>query len=166
MRSCIFLLLLSTVLISCSKKEKAEQRSNFAEVTVNGNTFKFTTLEAIIDTSHDGNTCNVAVRDTVSNSSMVFETLVGFTKRTEGNYQYPGELFPGPSLVYLHMQTYVNSYPATYTVQNDAFKLVIDEVAKGRMHGTLSGKINCYTCTPYFMLADINGEFEMPVTYR
>lgn len=166
MRCCIFLLLLTTLFLSCSKKEKAKEQKDFAKLTVNGNTFNFTTFEAIIDTSHDGNTCNVTVRDTVSNSNMIFETLVGTTKRPQGEYKYPGELFPGPSLVFLHIQTYVNSYPATYTVQNDAFKLVIDGVANGRMYGSLSGKINCYTCTPYFMLVDISGEFEMPVTYR
>ena len=60
MRCCIFLLLL-TIFIGCSKKEKGEERKNFAEVTVNGNTFKFTKLEALIDTSYDGNTCNVTV---------------------------------------------------------------------------------------------------------
>jgi len=152
--------------LSCTKKEKAEEQRNFAKVTIDGNTFNFTNLEAVIDTSHDGNTCNVVFRDSISNSNMVFETQVGTTKNPKGEYRYTGGQFPSPLLVFLHIQTYVNRYPGTYTVQNDALILSIDKVANGRMHGSLSGKINCYTCTNYFMLVDINGEFEMPVSYR
>lgn len=166
MRCCTFLLLLTTLFLSCSKKEKPEEQKDFAKVTIAGNTFNFTNLEAVIDTSHDGNTCNVAVRDTVSNSNMIFETQVGTTKNPRGEYRYTGGQFPDPLLVFLHIQTYLNGFAGTYTVQNDAFKVIIDKLANGRMHGTLSGKINCYTCTTYFMLVDINGEFEMPVTYR
>ena len=145
MRCCASLLLLLTIIISCSKQHTG--RTNFAQLTVDGQKFVFDSLEAVFDTSTQGITCNFRVFDRASHSNMIWETLSG-SKWINGIYQYPGDLFPGRSVVYLRLQTYINRIPGTYTLQNNSLTLAIDQSENGRMHGTLSGKITCYTCTP------------------
>ena len=164
MRCCASLLLLLTSIFSCSKKNT--ERINFAELTLGGEKFVFDSLEAFLDTSTQGITCNFRVYDRASNSNMMWETLSG-SKWINGTFEHPGELFPGRSVVYLHLQTYINRVPGTYTLQDNSLTLTIDHSENGRMHGTLSGKITCYTCTPYGTEVNItNGEFEMPYSYR
>lgn len=164
MRYCASLLVLLMIIISCSKKKT--ERTNFVELTVGGEKFVFDSLEAVFDTSTQGITCNFRVYNRASNSNMIWETLSG-SKWINGIYEYPGEQFPGRSVVYLHLQTYINRVPGTYTLQNNPLTLTIDQSENGRMHGTFSGKITCYTCTPYGAVVRItNGEFEMPYSYR
>jgi len=145
MRCCAFFLLLLTTIISCSKQNIV--RTNFAELTVGGEKFAFDSLEAVFDTSTQGITCNFRIYNLASNSNMTWETLSG-SKWINGTYDYPGEQLPGRSVVYLHLQTYINRVPGTYTLQNNSLSLTIDQSENGRIHGTLSGKITCYTCTP------------------
>jgi hypothetical protein len=163
MRSCPFLILLVSIIISCSKENT--ERTNFAEVTVGGQKFVFDSLEAVFDTSTQAITCDFQIYDRASNSYMAWKTLSG-SKWINGIYEYPSVLFPGRSLVYLGLQTYINGVPGTYVLQNNSFTLTIDQSENGRMHGTLTGKMICYTCTPYGAETRINGEFEMPYSYR
>jgi hypothetical protein len=163
MRCIASFLLLLTIVASCSKKDPP--RTNFSEVTVNGQKFSFDSREAVFDTSTQGITCEFRFDERASNSNMIWETLTA-SKWIVGTYEYPGELFPGRSLVYFHLHTYVNRVPGTYVPKNNALALIIDQSENGRMHGTLSGKMICYTCTPYGIEVPINGEFEMPYSYR
>jgi hypothetical protein len=164
MRYCASLLLLLAIIIGCSKDKK--ERTNFAELTVRGDKFVFDSLEAIFDTSYqDVFSCNFVLADRASNSYMMWKTMSG-TKWINGIYEYPGEYLPGKSIVLLHLQTYIDRVPGTYVLQNNAFTLTIDQSDNGRMHGTFSGKMICYTCTPYGTEEKVNGEFEMPYSYR
>jgi len=164
MRCCGSLLLLLTIIMGCSKKNIT--RTNFAELTLGSQKFVFDSLEAVFDTSSQGIICNFEIYDRASNSYMEWETLSG-SKWINGTYEYPGAQFPGRSVVYGHLQTYVNRVPGTYSLQNNSFTLIIDQSENGRMHGTFSGKLLCYTCTPYGDEVRLtNGEFEMPYSYR
>lgn len=164
MRCCASLLLLLTIFISCSKKNT--ERINFAELTLGDEKFVFDSLEAIFDTTTQSISCNLRVYDRATNSNMIWETLSG-SKWINGIYEYPGEPIPGRSVVYLHLQTYIDRVPGIYTLLDDSFNLTIDKSENGRVHGTFSGKITCYTCTPYGADVSItNGEFEMPYSYR
>jgi hypothetical protein len=161
---CAFLLLLLTIIIGCSKKNT--QRINFAEIKVGEDKFVFDSLEAIFDTSTASISCNFRVYDRASNSYMVWETLSG-SKWINGDYGYPGEVLPGRCVVYLHLQTYIDRFPNTYTLTDNSFTMTIDQSEKGRMHGALSGKITCYTCITYGAEVSLTkGEFEMPYSYR
>ena len=165
MRYCATLLILVAIFISCSKKNTS--RSDFARLTLGGQEFHFDSLEAVFDTTvTDSRSCSFMFRDRASNSSLVCETLSG-SAWINGTYPYPGDLLPGRALVYLHLQTYIDRVPGTYTLLDKPFTLIIDKSENGRMHGTLSGKITCYTCTPYGIAVDItDGEFELPYSYR
>ncbi len=164
MRCFTSLLLLITIISGCSKPKT--EKTNFAEITVDGKKFVFNKLEAIFDTSSQYIACNFQFDDTASNSNMIWEILTG-TKRIIGTYIYPGELFPGRSVVLLHLQTYINRIPGTYSPKNNSFTVIIDRSENGRIHGTLSGTMICYTCIPYGAEVPItNGEFEMPYGYR
>jgi hypothetical protein len=165
MRCCASFLLLLTIITSCSKRT-GKERTNFAEVTIGSQKFVFDSLEAVFDTSFQGSiSCEFRLDDRTSNSNMIWKTLSG-SKRINGMYKYPGELFPGASLVYLHTQTYVNRVPGTYQPKNDSLALTILRSEKGRMSGTLSGTMFCLTCNPYGLEVPINGEFEMPYRYQ
>ena len=164
MRCAASLILLLTIIIGCSKEKPP--RTNFAELTIDGKKFVFDQLDAYCDTSADGITCNFQVTDQASNSTVTWEITSG-ERRINASYKYPGELFPGRSLVFLHLQTYIDRVPGTYNLQNNSFKVLIDESENGRMHGTFSGTLICYTCIPYGTEVRItNGEFEMPYSYR
>jgi hypothetical protein len=164
MRNCASLLLLLTIIISCSKKNTV--RTHFAELTLGGDKFVFDSLGAVFDTSTQEINCNFLVFDRASNSSMIWETSSG-SKWINGTYEYPGEPFPARSVVYLHLQTYIDQVPGTYTLAGNSLILTIDQSENGRMHGTFSGKVICYTCTPYGTVVNISkGEFEMPYSYR
>ena len=165
MRRCASLLLLLTLIISCSKKNSP--RTNFAQLTVGGQKFEFDSLEAVFDTAAWGMTCNFGIYNRTSNSWMTWETTSG-SKWINGIYEYPGQLYPpGRSVVFLQLQTYLNWVPGTYTLQNTSFTLTIDQSENGRMHGTFSGKLFCYTCNPYGAEVRLtDGEFEMPYRYR
>lgn len=164
MRCCASLLILLTIMMSCSK-EKPE-RKNFAELTLGGQKFIFDSMEAVFDTSTQAITCNFQLYERASNTYMMWETLSG-SKWINGTYEYPGQQFPGRSVVFLHLQTYIDRVPGTYTLQNNAFTLIIDQSENGRIHGTFSGKLFCFTCTPYGAEVRLsNGEFEMPYSYR
>ena len=118
MRCCASLLLLLTIILSCSKKHT--ERTNFAELTIGGEKLVFDSLAAVFDTSTQGITCYFQVYNRASNSNMIWETLSG-SKWINGIYKYPGELFPGRSVVYLHLQTYIDRVPGTYTLlQNNS----------------------------------------------
>lgn len=166
MRCFASLLLLFTIIIGCSKQKS--QRINFVELTVGNDKFVFDSLEAVFDTSTEGITRNFRVYDRASNSSMLWETL-SHSKWVNGIYEYPGELFPGRSVVFLHLQGYINRIPALYSLQgnSNSLTLTIDQSENGRIHGTMTGKITCYNCTPYGAVVNLtNGEFEMPYSYR
>ena len=163
MRFCASFILLLTIIFSCSKKHPP--RINFGEVTVNGQKFVFDKLEAVFDTSTQGRTCEFRFDDRASNSYMAWETVTA-SKWIVGTYEYPGELFPGRSLAYMHLGTYVNGVPGSYEPKVNAVALVIDQAENGRMHGTLSGKMICRTCNPYGIEVPIKAEFEMPYSYR
>ena len=166
MRCCLFFLLLLTIsfTVSCSKKDK--ERTDFAELTVGGQKFVFDSSEVVIDTSFQGRiSCEFRFDDRASNSNMMWKALTG-SKRIIGTYGYPGALFPGPSLEYLYLQTYVNRVPGTYTPKDNAVSLVIYQLANGRMRGTLSGTMTCQTCNPYGLEVPINAEFEVPYRYQ
>ncbi|MEO5594651.1 MAG: hypothetical protein ABIR15_06660 [Chitinophagaceae bacterium] len=152
------------MIVSCSKQPA--ERTNFAELTLGGEKFVFDSLEAIFDTSTQGITCNVRVYDRASHSNMMWETMSG-SKWINGVYEYPGDLLPGRSVVFLHVQTYKNRIPGTYTLQNNSLTLTIDQSENRRLHGRFSGKITCYTCTPHSAEVSItNGELEMLYSYR
>ena len=158
----LFILHLFAIVLSCSKKEDIKiMRSNFAELTIDGNRIVFNKLEAIVDTSTDAIGCQIKFEDTLSNSYMLFNTVAGFRSILH-NYQWPGESFPGPSLSNFILQTYINKFSATYVVQNTMFSVTIDSSKNGRMHGTFSGKVICYSCYPYTESNVTNGEFELP----
>src|SRR5690242_1581500 len=145
MRCYAFMLLLLTILVSCSKKDKPE-RTNFAELTIDNHKIVFDSLEAVFDTSTERITCNFIFFDRLSNSNMDLETISG-SKLINGTYEYPGEQFPGQSIVYLGLHTYVNQLPGTYDVEhNNLFSLNIYQSGNGRMRGRFSGKLNCYSC--------------------
>ncbi len=164
MRYCASLLLLLTIIISCSKKNTV--RTNFAELTIGGNKFVFDSLQAVFDTSTQEINCNFLVFDRASNSHMDWETSSG-SKWINGVYEYPGQPFPARSVVYLGLQTYIGQLPGSYTLAGNSLTLTIDQSDNGRMHGTFSGKVICYTCIPYGTVVDISrGEFEMPYSYR
>ena len=164
MRCCAFLLLLLTIFTACSKDKTS--RTNFVELTIDGQKFTFDNLEAVFDTSTEQITCNFRFFDNASNSNMILETI-RFSKWINGIYEYPGEPFPGRSIVLLHLQTYRNRFPGTYSLQNNSFTLTIDQSENGRMHGKFSGKLICYTCNPYGDIVPLtNGEFELPYSYR
>lgn len=163
MRCCAFLLLLLTFIVSCSKKNTV--RTNFAEITLGDQKFVFDSLEAVFDTSTQGITCNVRVYDRATRSNMAWETLSD-SKWINGVYEYPGPSFPGRSVLFLHIQTYIDRIPNTYTLLNNSLTLTIDQSENRRIHGTISGKITCYTCTPNVEVRITNGEFEMPYSYR
>lgn len=164
MRYCASLLLLFTMIVSCSKKNN--ERINFAEIAVDGKTFAFDSLKAVVDTSSQANQANFTVYDRATNSYLTWETLSGATKWINGIYEFPGQLYPGRSVVFMHLQTYVNRVPGSYSVQNNGLTMTIDQSENGRIHGTFSGKMKCFTCTPYGIEVSINGEFEMPYTFR
>lgn len=167
MRGCVFLLLLLTVIIGCSKKNTV--RTNFAELTIGGDKFVFDSLEAIFDTSVYGVRCNFAIYNRATHSSMTWETSSG-SEWINGIYEYPGQYYPGRSVVFLDLRTYINWVPATYSLQvlqNTSFTLTIDQSENGRMHGTFSGYLICHSCTPYGAEVRLSsGEFEMPYSYR
>ena len=163
MRCCAFLLLLLTIVASCSKKDTA--RTNFAEITLGSQKFVFDSLEAVFDTSTQYITCNFLVYDRTSHSNMAWETLSG-SRWINGIYGYPGASFPGRSMLFLNIQTYINFFPNTYTLLNNSLTLTIDQSENRRIHGTISGKITCYTCNPTVEVSITNGEFEMPYSYR
>ena len=167
MRCCVFLLLLLTIIAGCSKKNTP--RTNFAELTIGGDKFVFDSLEAVFDTSAYGFTCNFRIYNRTSHSYMDWEIQSG-SKWINGIYECPGQYYPGRSVVFLNLQTYINWIPGTYYLQaqpNTTFTLTIDQSENGRMHGTFSGKLVCYTCNPYGAEVRLsNGEFEMPYTYR
>ena len=105
------------------------------------------------------------IYDRASHSHMSWETS-SFSKWITGIYKYPGDPYFGRSVVYLGLQSYVNWVPGSYGIQN-SFTRNIDESENGRMHGTFSGYVTCYTCTPYGAEVPItSGEFEMPYSYR
>jgi hypothetical protein len=161
---CAFLLLLSTIVISCSKKDTG--RTHFAELTLGDKRFVFDSLEAVFDTSTQYVTCQFQLYDRASHSYMEWHTLSGLKKWINGTYEFPGEQFPGRSVTYLHLQTYIDRVPGTYVQKNNSFKLTIDQSENRRMHGKFSGVLICYTCTPYGDEVSITGEFEMPYSYR
>jgi len=169
MRLCASLMLLFTITISCSRKNTP--RTNFAQLTIGGQKFEFDSLKAVFDTSAWGMTGNFGIYNRASHSWMVWETTSS-SRWINGIYEYPGHLYPpARSVEFLQLQTYLNWVPGTYALQyttlNTIFTITIDQSENGRMHGTFSGKIFCYTCNPYgdeIHLTD--GEFEMPYTYR
>jgi hypothetical protein len=164
MRYCLYILLLLTVIISCSKTNNA--RTNFAELTVGTDKFVFDSLVAVFDTTTQEINCNLLIFDRATNSNMVLETSSG-SRWINGAYTYPAVQFPGRSIVFMHLQTYIDRVPGTYNLQDNDFTLTIDQSENGRMHGTFSGKVICYTCTPYGKTVDITkGEFEMAYSYR
>jgi hypothetical protein len=164
MRYCVSLLLLITTIISCSKKNTV--RTHFAELTLGGDKFVFDSLDAVVDTSAQEFSCNFLVFDRASNSYMNWEIISG-SKWINGVYEYPGEPFPARSVVYLHIQTYIDRVPGTYTLAGNSLTLTIDQSENGRMHGTFAGKVICYTCVPYGTVVNISrGEFEIPYSYR
>ncbi|MDP4216191.1 MAG: hypothetical protein Q8927_08315 [Bacteroidota bacterium] len=153
-----------TIIIGCSKKNAA--RTNFAELTVDGKKVVFDSLEAVFDTSAQAIDCNFQVYKRGTGTHMEWETESG-SRWINGIYNYPGESLPGRSIVYLHIQNYINNVPGSYTLVNNSLTMTIDQSTNGRLHGTFSGKITCYTCNPYGAEVDIsNGEFEMPYSYR
>lgn len=165
MRCLASLLLLLTIFVSCSKNNA--KRTNFAELTVGGNKFVFDSVAAVFDTSAQAVSCDFTIFNRSNNSSVNWETLSG-SKWINGIYEYPGELFPGRSVVYLNLQTYVDRVPGTYSLDKDnSVTVTIDQSENGRIHGTLSAKATCYTCSPYGAEVSVtNGEFEMPYSYR
>ena len=163
MRYCAILVMLLTVIFSCSKKNTP--RTNFAELTVAGDRFVFDSLEAVFDTSTQEINCNLLLFDRASNSNMILETSSG-SRWINGDYEYPDGQFPGRGIVYMDLQTYIDRFPGTYVLMNNYFTLTIDQSENGRMHGTFSGKITCISCTPYAEAKITKGEFEMPYSYR
>jgi hypothetical protein len=153
------------MIISCSKKNTV--RTHFAELTLGSDTFVFDSLGAVVDTSAQEFSCTFLIFDRASNSYMNWEIVSG-SKWINGVYEYPGEPIPARSVVYLHVQTYIDRVPGTYTLlDGNSLSMTIDQSENGRMHGTFSGKITCYTCTPYGKVVNISkGEFEMPYSYR
>ena len=163
MRYYISLVLMLTVIVCCSKKNT--ERTNFAEITVADEKFVFDSLKVVFDTSFQPVSCEFRFSDPASNSYVMWKTL-SYSKWINGVYKYPGDRYTGRSVSYLYLQTYVNRIPNTYTLQNNSLTLTIDKSENGRMHGTFSGKVFCYTSNPYGAIVNITGEFELPYTYR
>ena len=141
-------------------------RTNFAELTVKGHKFVFDSMAAVYDSSYQQFAGEFILYNRSSNSEMNLET-VSYTKWINGIYEYPGQSYPGKSVNYFALRTYINWVPGQYSLVNNTFKLKIDQSDNGRLHGTFSGKLFCYTCVPYGDTVDLeNGEFEMPYSYR
>ena len=164
MRYSILFLSVFGVLLSCSPDKPA--RTNFAEITVNGQRFVFDSLEALYDSSYQQFTGKFRLNERSSNSEMKLETW-SFTKWINGVYEYPGRQYLAKEVTYFSLQTYLNRVPGSYSLIENTFKLTIDQSENGRLHGTFSGKLICYTCVPYGDTVELeNGEFEMPYRYN
>lgn len=157
------------VIYGCSDDPEVEvERTDFAEVTVDGKKFSFNRLEAKVikgDVSQGDLwvACELNFADTTTNSYLSFYT--------EATYQIvnkyiAGDLFPTPTVHWLNLQTYFNRMPGTYTMRAFYMTVTIDKDKDSRMHGVLSGKVECLTCPPDSELVSISGEFEVPYTYR
>ncbi len=166
MRFGILLALSVTLITGCSKKDDPA-RTNFAELTVSGHKISFDRLEAVVDTSTYATNTELRFEDSRSNSYLLMKTTVGGRQMVKV-YENMGEPFPRPTLESLLLQTYINAMPGTYLPTTNSLKVHIDKVENGRLHGTLSGKVACYSCN---ISGDekpevVNGEFELPYTYK
>ncbi len=167
MRYCASLFVLIAIVFSCSKDKNGTERTNFAELTVNDYKFVFTKLEAILDTGFGYIVCNFRFEDTASNSQMLWEVYTGGENRIKGTYKFPGELFPGRSIPFLHLGTYIGRVPYSYQPKENSVTATIDYAENGRIHGIFSGRMFCLSCDPYYLEVDLaDGEFEMPYSYR
>lgn len=157
----IVLALMLTLIISCSKEPEVE-RTNFAEITVDGKKFTFDKFEAIVAKGDGYVGIEFTFNNTTSNSHLSFY-LESFSKLVN-TYRY-GDRYPTPYISWMHLQTYINKFPETYELIQWGQTVIIDKDKEGRIHGTLSGKITCYTCVPN-KLVDISGEFELAYSFR
>jgi hypothetical protein len=162
MRWLVPFLLLLLFITGCSKKKS--ERTNFFELTVQGNTFTANKFDVVFDTTYLY--WEFQIDDTTTNS-YVSLYLKGGTKWINGEYTNPADIVSGREISRMSLQFYVNRYPNTYAMGNNPYTFTIDRSENGRIHGTFSGKMTCFTCTPYGTIVDItNGEFELPYTLR
>jgi hypothetical protein len=170
MRYFLSLLLLITIITGCSKKSTTE-RTNFLELTVGGKKLSFNIKDtAVLDTVYPNSFWHFTVNDNGSPYSTLEWVLLSGSKWVNGNYEFPGEYFPGRSISYMYVTTYVNGPREGYSLPNlnlNPFNITIDWSDNGRIHGTFSGTVTCYTCaTPGTLVKITNGEFEMPYSFN
>lgn len=150
------------IIHGCSDDPEVE-RTNFAEVTVDGKKFAFNSLEATVK---EGDITKGEVyisseftfTDTESNSYLTFTTVAD--NRLVNKYK-TGEFYPIPTVSMLHLQTYINKVPSTYVVNVYLVTVTIDKDKDNRMHGSLYGKLECITCSGN-EIVEVSGEFEVP----
>ncbi|HEY6505674.1 MAG TPA: hypothetical protein VIZ28_16980 [Chitinophagaceae bacterium] len=169
MRYFLFLLLLITIIAGCSKK--GIERTNFLELTVDGKKLSFDIKDtAVLDTVYPASFWHFTVYDNRSPYSILNWVLLSGSKWVNGNYEFPGEYFPGRSISYMDLTTYVNGPYEGYSLVNlylNPFKITIDGSDNGRIHGTFSGTVTCNTCaTPGTLVKITEGEFEMPYRFN
>lgn len=170
MRHLFILVLVLMFITGCSEEDVAE-RTNFAEIAVDGNKFSFNELEANVSKGdlNDGYayvSCEFNFIDTRSNSVLNFFVFYYSTNASLVNIykynEYYQEYYRYGTLDWLHLQTYFERIPGTYTLKDQLLKVTIDRDKNGRLHGSLSGKLSCATCATVDELVEISGEFELP----
>lgn len=169
MRYLSLLLLLTAIITGCKKKTTAE-RANFLELTVGGKKLSFDIKDtAVLDTVYPSNYWELDIHDNRSPYSNLRWVLESGSKWVNGDYGYPGEYYPGRSINYIQLTTYVNGPFASYYLKNvyvNPFSLTIDRSDNGRIHGIFSGKMSCSSCPPDSVVKITNGEFEMPYRFN
>ncbi|MCB0649500.1 MAG: hypothetical protein KDC49_22680 [Saprospiraceae bacterium] len=153
------LALLLTLIISCSK-EPVQERTNFAEITVDGKEFSFDKLEARVSHVDINYGTEITFAQTASNTYLSFYlNSIHSLKKT---YRH-GMLYPNPLISWMNLQSYINNYPETYSANHGEWhrlSVEIDKDNESRIHGFITGKITCSTCNPKKQV-DISGEFEL-----
>lgn len=170
MRYFLALLLLVMMIAGCSKKAVTE-RTNFLELTVEGKKLSFDIKDtAVLDTVYPANYWEFTVNDNRSPYSTLRWVLESGSKWVNGIYAYPGEYYPGRSINYMYLSTYVNGPYEGYYMSDrnlNAITITIDRSDNGRIHGTFSGTMSCYTCADTGTFGTITrGEFEMAYRFH
>src|SRR6185295_8734816 len=97
MRHFLFLLLLITIIAGCSKKNTTG-RTNFLELTVEGKKLSFDIKDTmVLDTVYPNSFWQFTAYDNRSPYSILHWVLLSGSKWVNGNYESPGEYFPGRS---------------------------------------------------------------------
>ena len=157
MRHFSVLVLVLACILGCSDDPEVK-RTDFAEVTVEGKKFTFSRLEATVN-DNGSISCEVMFEDPKTNSYLNF--LTTSHDRLWNEYKSGGFT---PKIEWLHLQSYDNRVPGTYSLSVYLMTVKIDKDKDGRIHGSLSGKLECSTCLPGDEIVWVTGEFELPYT--
>jgi len=164
-------LLLILIIIAACKKKDTPMRTNFLELTVESKKLTFDIKDtAVLDTIYPASYWELYIHDNRSPYSILRWVLDSGSKWVNGNYGYPGESYPGRSINYMDLSTYVNGPNEGYYMNSrslNSITITIDRSDNGRIHGTFSGSMSCSTCAASGTTVKItNGEFEMPYRFH